>query len=335
MNPPGGPSSSNTTAPPPLPPRPNEAIGGPGGMVPNYGLYGNTMGYGGAGYGMNNYNSYGVGMYGGGLYGTGMMGGYGSPYGHGGAESNFARLAEESSRGAFQSIESVVNAVSSVANMLSSTHNAVYSSFRAVIGVVEQLSRLKLQLTSVVLSLSLFKFIQKLWRYLLVLLRLKPRNFASVEELAWGDAKQPFGAEVLGGSGPPVVNWPAIMFWLVALGGPWLIYKAISQMVRSVEESRKWATGTGAHYTAQALFDFQAGNDQELSFMSGELLRVAPKEDQPRVRGWLLASSQEGDRVGLVPINYVKIVGRKSESPPLREPIDNLSRFEMSFRHPS
>ncbi|VDL71335.1 unnamed protein product [Nippostrongylus brasiliensis] len=259
MNPPGGPSSSNTTAPPPLPPRPNEAIGTPGGMVPNYGLYGNTMGYGGAGYGMNNYNSYGVGMYGGGLYGTGMMGGYGSPYGHGGAESNFARLAEGT-------------------------------------------------LTSVVLSLSLFKFIQKLWRYLLVLLRLKPRNFASVEELAWGDAKQPFGAEVLGGSGPPVVNWPAIMFWLVALGGPWLIYKAISQMVRSVEESRKWATGTGAHYTAQ---------------------------DQPRVRGWLLASSQEGDRVGLVPINYVKIVGRKSESPPLREPIDNLSRFEMSFRHPS
>ncbi|KAK6026640.1 peroxisomal membrane protein PEX13 family protein [Ostertagia ostertagi] len=257
----------------------------------------------------------------GGMYGNGMMGGYGAPYGHGNVESNFARLAEESSRGAFQSIEAIVNAVSSVANMLSSTHNAVYSSFRAVIGVAEQLSRLKMQ---------------RMWRYLLVLLRLKPANYASVEELAWGEIKQPYGSDLLGGPGRPVVNWPAIMFWVVALGGPWLIYKAISQMVRSVEESRKWATGTGAHYTAQALYDFQASNDQELSFMNGELLRVAPKEEQPRVRGWLLARFlQEATAVGLIPINYVKIVGRKSESPPPREPIDNLSRFDMAFKNPS
>ncbi|PIO68590.1 peroxisomal membrane protein PEX13 domain protein [Teladorsagia circumcincta] len=250
MTTPNGPSSSAPPAPPPLPPRPAEMNAGPG-IMPSYGMYGNTMGYSSAGYGMNNY---GVGMYGG-MYGNGMMGGYGAPYGHGNVESNFARLAEESSRGAFQSIEAIVNAVSSVANMLSSTHNAVYSSFRAVIGVAEQLSRLKSQLTHVILSLSLFKFIQRMWRYFLVLLRLKPANYASVEELAWGEIKQPYGSDLLGGPGPPVVNWPAIMFWVVALGGPWLIYKAISQMVRSVEESRKWATGTGAHYTAQQLTD--------------------------------------------------------------------------------
>ncbi|KHJ94634.1 peroxin 13 domain protein [Oesophagostomum dentatum] len=164
-------------------------------------------------------------MYGGGLYP--------SQYGNTGPDNSFARLAEESSRGAFQSIESVVNAVTSVANMLSSTHNA---------------------LSSLILSLSLFKFLQKLWRYLLVLLRLKPANYASAAELAWGDANQPFGTDVLGGTSHPVVNWPAVMFWLVALGGPWLIYKAISQMVISVEERRKWATGTGAHYTAQVGF---------------------------------------------------------------------------------
>ncbi|PIO67812.1 peroxin 13 domain protein [Teladorsagia circumcincta] len=139
MTTPNGPSSSAPPAPPPLPPRPAEMNAGPG-IMPSYGMYGNTMGYSGAGYGMNNY----VGMYGG-MYGNGMMGGYGAPYGHGNVESNFARLAEESSRGAFQSIEAIVNAVSSVANMLSSTHNAVYSSFRAVIGVAEQLSRLKSQ----------------------------------------------------------------------------------------------------------------------------------------------------------------------------------------------
>ncbi|KHJ94633.1 hypothetical protein OESDEN_05435 [Oesophagostomum dentatum] len=44
-------------------------------------------------------------------------------------------------------------------------------------------------------------------------------------------------------------------------------------------------------------------------------------------------ASQEGDRVGLVPINYVRIMGRKSESPPLREPIDQISKFEAAFRN--
>ncbi|KAK6737335.1 hypothetical protein RB195_019810 [Necator americanus] len=326
MNHGGGPNINDPRAPPPLPPRPTETNHVPN-MMPSYGMYGSGIGYGSAGYGMGPH-SYGAGMYGG-MYGNGM---YGGQYGYGGTDSSFARLAEESSRGAFQSIESVVNAVTSVANMLSSTHNAVHSSFRAVIGVVEQLSRLKIQLTSVVLSLSLFKFLQKIWRYLLVAFRLKPANYASTSEIAWGEAKQPFGSDVLGGPSPPAINWPAVMFWMVALGGPWLIYKAISQMVRSVEERRKWATGTGAHYTAQALYDFQAANDQELSFMNGEILRVAPKEEQPRVRGWLLASSQEGDRVGLVPINYVRIMGRKSESPPLRDPIDNLSKFDAFFK---
>lgn len=65
--------------------------------------------------------------------------------------------------------------------------------------------------------------------------------------------------------------------------------------------------------------------------MGGEILRVAPKEEQPRVRGWLLASTQDGTKIGLVPINYVKIVGRQSESPPLQAPIDNLAKFEKAF----
>ena len=127
-------------------------------------------------------------------------------------------------------------------------------------------------------------------------------------------------------------------------------------MVRSVEEKRQWATGNGSHYTAQVLiifslsisqtlYTFQANNEQELSFMSGETLRVAPKEEQPRVRGWLLArsvyhlllwhissSTQDGTKIGLVPINYVKITGRQSESPPLQTPIDNLAKFEKSFK---
>ncbi|CAP31965.2 Protein CBR-PRX-13 [Caenorhabditis briggsae] len=302
-----------TNQPPPLPPRPidSQQLANP--------MMNSGFGYGG--YGMNGFP--GSGMYGtSGMYGGMGYGGYGG-FNHMGygqpAESNFARLAEEQSRGAFQSIESVVNAVSSVANMLNSTHNAVYSSFRAVIGVVEQFGRLKTQLSSVVVSLALFRWVYKFWRWLLVMLKLKPANYASVAEMAWGSSQL-----------YATVNWPAALFWVVAIGGPWLIYKCVSQMVQAAEEKRKWATGSAAHYTAQALFDFQASNDQELSFMNGETLRVAPKEEQPRVRGWLLASAADGTRIGLVPINYVRIVGKQSQSPPLTQQ-SNLDTFVNSF----
>jgi hypothetical protein len=49
------------------------------------------------------------------------------------------------------------------------------------------------------------------------------------------------------------VNWPMAIFWVVALGGPYLIYKCISRMVSQMEEKRKWATGAGEHYNAQVI----------------------------------------------------------------------------------
>ncbi|CAJ0581384.1 unnamed protein product, partial [Mesorhabditis spiculigera] len=319
-----GPSSR--PAPPPVPPR--QYYDSQQMSMPNNGMYGGGgfgapmsygVGYGGYGGG---YGGMGGGMYGN-HYNNGMMGGYGH------TEGNFSRLAEESSRGAFQSIEAVVNAVTSVSNMLSSTHNAVYSSFRAVIGVVDQFSRLKGQFTGLMASLALFRFVQKLWRWLLVALRLKPANYASDQELAWTTAQAPLGADLLvGGSPGTPVNWPALFFWVVALGFPYLIYKCVTRMVENVEKQRVWATGPANHYNAEALFDFEAQNAQELSVMAGERLRIAPKEQQPKVRGWLLASTSDGQKIGLVPINYVKIVGKQSSSPP---PAD---AFEKSFRPP-
>ena len=40
----------------------------------------------------------------------------------------------------------------------------------------------------------------------------------------------------------------------------------------------------------------------------GESLRLAPRQLQPRVRGWLLAASQ--GNTGLVPANHIQILGR-------------------------
>ena len=79
-------------------------------------------------------------MYGGG-YGYGMgAGGYGyggySPAGAagggGGIDNRFIRLAEENSRPAFETIQSIVNTFGSISVMFESTYYALYSSFRFV-----------------------------------------------------------------------------------------------------------------------------------------------------------------------------------------------------------
>ena len=71
-------------------------------------------------------------MYGGG-YGYGMGGayGYGNPAAAGGtADNRFIRLAEENSRPAFETIQSIVNTFGSISMMFESTYYALYSSFR-------------------------------------------------------------------------------------------------------------------------------------------------------------------------------------------------------------
>lgn len=165
----GGPYSIQTplgTVPtthlaPALPPRPyvqpqpsygGGLYGGAGG-----GMYGSTYGssFGGLGsYG--GYGNYGSSMYGnqgyGGVYGSGMgYNSYGAGYGgfnRSGMngmdpESRFIQIAEESSRPAFQSIESLVSAIGNIAAMLDSTFFAITSSFRAILGVAANFGRLR------------------------------------------------------------------------------------------------------------------------------------------------------------------------------------------------
>ncbi|KAI1712421.1 variant SH3 domain-containing protein [Ditylenchus destructor] len=301
--------STSGNGPPPPPPRPPQAslsasdvyrLQGPQSQFSS-GFSQPFMGgpYGG----MGMYSSFNQPM----MYGSSMN--YGSP------EGTFVRLAEESSRDAFQSLESVVNAVNAISNMLNSTHSAIFNSFRAVIGVVDQFRLLKNQFAAVFLAV-LWR-IRQLWRRILTFLQLKPRNYADCEAV-WADRGLVENVISEQKSG---MNWSALMFWVVALGGPYLIYKCVSQMIRNAEESKKWATGDGEHYTAQALYDFVAANSQELSFRVGEVLRVAPKTEQPsNMRDWLLASSSDGERVGLVPMNYIRLINRNiTSSPPVHQ----------------
>lgn len=159
--------------PPAVPPRPfsqqaspfNSYGSGVGGMYGGGGMssmfgsgYGNSL-YG-SGLGGGGYNSYGAGYnsYGGGYggfgsgYGSGYGGGMGMGYNRYGAngsvnpmdpESRFIQIAEDSSRPAFQSIESLVSAIGNIAAMLDSTFFAITSSFRAILGVAANFGRLR------------------------------------------------------------------------------------------------------------------------------------------------------------------------------------------------
>ncbi|KAH9503345.1 Peroxisomal membrane protein PAS20 [Bulinus truncatus] len=211
-------ASVSFTSPPPVPPRPsqqptfnNRPLGYGG-----YGGYNNFSGY-------NNYSSpYGFGGY------SGL---YSNPYSSlnynrmGEARSGFAQHAEESSRPAFESIETIVYAVNSVGMMLDSTFQAVT--------------------------------LRYIYRKLLEILRLSPK----------GEADR--------------------------------LWKIASSEMATISH--------GGNYS------FQGQGSEELSFTAGQNIIIAPKELQPQVRGWLLASV-DGQKTGMVPANYVSILGKRKGS---------------------
>ncbi|KAJ8285097.1 hypothetical protein COCON_G00039470 [Conger conger] len=236
-------------------------------------------------------------------YGGSLYGGYspygGLGYGHYRAEepapSRFVRQAEESSRGAFQSIESIVHAFSSVSMMMDATFSAVYNSFRAVLDVANHFSRLRLHFTKVFSAFALVRTLRYLYRRLQRILGL--RRTSEAEDL-WAD------------SAGAVASWPIFLFFTVILGGPYLIWKLLSSTEGAEEITTNWASGEDEHVVARAEFDFTAASEEEISVRAGDMLNLAPKEQQPRVRGWLLASA-DGQSTGLVPANYVKVLGKR------------------------
>ncbi|KAE8601088.1 hypothetical protein XENTR_v10013525 [Xenopus tropicalis] len=258
-----------------------------------------------------------------GSYGSSFYGGY-SPYsyGYGGAlgynrfqaedipPSRFVRQAEESSRGAFQSIESIVHAFSSVSMMMDATFSAVYNSFRAVLDVANHFSRMKVHFTNVFSVFALVRTIRFLYRRLQRLLGL--RKNSETEDLWSESAGTVANAGVKDGQATnSAKSWPIFMFFAVILGGPYLIWKLLSACNEEVNnENVNWASGEDDHVVGRAEYDFTAASEEEISFHAGDMLNLAPKEQQPKIRGWLLGSV-DGQTTGFVPANYVRILGKR------------------------
>ncbi|XP_059684453.1 peroxisome biogenesis factor 13 [Gavia stellata] len=255
-----------------------------------------------------------------GSYGTSFYGSY-SPYsyGYGGLgynrfrtddipPSRFVQQAEESSRGAFQSIESIVHAFASVSMMMDATFSAVYNSFRAVLDVANHFSRLKVHFTKVFSAFALVRTIRYLYQRLQRLLGLRK---SSENEDLWAESE---GTVARVGLDDKAANsaksWPIFLFFAVIMGGPYLIWKLLSTYSDEETVSSNWASGEDDHVVGRAEYDFSALSEEEISFRAGDMLKLAPKEQQPKIRGWLLAS-YDGQTTGLVPANYIKILGKR------------------------
>ncbi|MBN3292664.1 PEX13 protein, partial [Polypterus senegalus] len=287
--------------PPPLPPRVSQQTGGNSliGYRPSYSSFTSSYGpYGSSLY--SNYSPY--------SYGYGAALGYNRFRNDDVPPSRFVQQAEESSRGAFQSIESIVHAFTSVSMMMDATFSAVYNSFRAVLDVANHFSRLKVHFTKVFSAFAVVRTLRYLYRKLKGMMGLQKDNEA--EDL-WADSA---GAVVIAGedkASNSVKSWPIFLFLAVILGGPYLIWKLLSSADGTNDTvTTNWANGDDDHVVARAEFDFSAASDEEISFHTGDMLNLAPKEQQPRVRGWLLASL-DGQITGLIPANYVKILGKR------------------------
>lgn len=130
--------------------------------------------YGGSHMAARPYSGYG-GSYSnyGNFAGGSSYSGYGG-YGHASMqnipESRLIQMAEESTRPAFESIESLVRGFGSISFMLETTYDTIYNSFRAVLDVAENVGRMRNVFSQIFSAFGLIRAMQWLYRKALYLL---------------------------------------------------------------------------------------------------------------------------------------------------------------------
>ncbi|XP_068148040.1 peroxisomal membrane protein PEX13 [Drosophila tropicalis] len=305
--------------PPPLPQSPYQQT------QSLYGGYGGGYNSGGFGLGGGGYGGYQTGGFG---YGLGMgMGGYGGGYGGGynrfgmgmgvnDPEQRFIQMAEASSRPAFQSIESLVSAIGNIASMLDSTFFALTSSFRAILGVAANFGRLRTVFAQFWTTFAIFRGLNWIYRKILYWLRISNLDPSSVAfKKAFAEALNDNQGQKGGaGVGPKLPRkgtspWPVLAFISFIFTAPYLIMRLLGTVTNTAQEEARDPARWTSPIQTQAMFDFQARNQNELSLRVGQSIQVAPREIQQTLNllntGWALATIN-GQTSGIIPINYVK-----------------------------
>lgn len=116
-----------------------------------------------------------------------------------------------------------------------------------------------------------------------------------------------------------ISSWMNILFLGIFVAIPYLIHK-ISNSIRQneikVNNPKEWFKYEDPVCVATAMYDFTAMSNEELSLRAGQKIWLAPRSLQSKsIPGWWIATDNRN--VGLVPANYVTIVGqlkKKSES---------------------
>lgn len=127
-----------------------------------------------------------------------------------------------------------MQAIASISMMLESTLGAFYSSFRAILGVADQFNRLRGQLHTILTSLAALRWLKYMLHRLLVLLRLRAPG-TEYSELAWHEAGQQNGALPMEQRKRQVTRSASLVFFALALGGPYIIWRLIQRIVKNVE----------------------------------------------------------------------------------------------------
>ena len=121
----------------------------------------------------------------------------------------------------------------------------------------------------------------------------------------------------------PAVRWPLLLYLGLVFTAPYLIWRLLVSLAPPQEQGQEaglegWVAGEGEHYLATVLHSFTPEREGELGLETGQEVRLAPRHLQPRLRGWLLAGA--AGRTGLVPANYIQILGRAEGNAPAPQP---------------
>ncbi|KYN29399.1 Peroxisomal membrane protein PEX13 [Trachymyrmex cornetzi] len=315
-----GQSSFQTGAgavPPPLPPRqPVQSYLG----YNDYRPYGSNYGYG-------SYGSYGYGGYRG-YGGYGSFGSYipysGNSYGQigghsGDVENRFQQYAEESTRSTFRVVETVLHTFSSITMLLESTYFALTNSFRAILSVADNIGRLRSTIGQLLSTFALIRVMKWIYRRILFTLGLQTQN-AVVEDLWQQSVSQLTNGEqipIATATNERISPWMNILLLGLFVAIPYLIHKITSNIRQNqikVNDPKEWVKCEDPVCVATAMYDFMAVSNEELSLRTGQKIWLAPRSLQSKsIPGWWIATDNRN--VGLVPANYVTIVGQLKRKP--------------------
>lgn len=195
----------------------------------------------GGGYGMGGFNSFNsFGNYG----GYGRMGTpFGAVSGPMDPEMRFIQMAEESSRSAFQSIESVVSTIGNIATMLDSTYFALTSSFRAILGLAANFSHLRGFFGKFFSTFSVFRisiWIYKKLLYMLGMSKVNPSAHISLNE-AFKDAEKVQSSDFFSANASQQSSsgLAMVLFLTFIFTAPYLIMKLFGSLMSSTVDQCK------------------------------------------------------------------------------------------------